>query len=160
MSIPLSGLIVMAVTTWFVVMRPDEMVILAVVLDAFGGASVINIGGGDFPVGIAPYYFVAAVIAVRILPLWVAGRIKFFAGEPAAASARTMALFVVVCVASAFVLPRLFAGLPVDVPRAGVARTNSIPQAPLHWSMSNCGQAAYMVLNFCVLLECLRKCKD
>lgn len=109
MSIPLSGFIVMAVTVWFVVMRPDELVILAVVLNAFGAASVINIGGGDFPVGIAPYYFVAAVIAVRILPQWVAGRIKFFAGELAVACARTVALFVVVCVASAFVLPRLFA---------------------------------------------------
>jgi hypothetical protein len=157
MSIPISGLIVMAVAMWFMFMRPEDLVVLAVVMNAFAAASVVNIGGG-FPIGIAPYYFVAALITIRLLPRWITGKILFFQGEPAAIYARIMALFVVLCVFSALILPRLFESLPVDIPRAGVALHNQIPQAPLHWSLSNGGQAAYMILNFFVILEFLRKC--
>lgn len=160
MSIPVSGMVIMTVTLWLVVMSPSELLIFAVVLNAFGAASVINIGGGDFPVGVAPYYFVAALVTARIIPRWVAGQIRFVSDEPTAAFARLMAIFVLVCVFSALLFPRLFAGLPVDIPRAGVAGQHAVPQAPLRWSFSNGGQAAYMILNFFVLLEFLRKCED
>jgi hypothetical protein len=159
MSVPISGLIVMAVAMWFMFMRPDDLVLLAVVMNAFAAASVVNIGGG-FPIGIAPYYFIAALVTVRLLPRWIAGKVPFFEGEPAASYARVMALFVSVCVFSALILPNLFEGLPVDVARAGVASYRQIPLAPLHWSLSNGGQAVYMVLNFFVILEFLRKCND
>jgi hypothetical protein len=159
MNVPISGLIVMAVALWFMFMRPDDLVLLAVVMNAFAAASVVNIGGG-FPIGIAPYFFVAALVTVRLLPRWISGKIRFFEGEPVAVYARVMAIFVAVCVLSAFVLPNLFEGLPVDVPRAGVTSHRQIPLMPLHWSLSNGGQAVYMILNFFVILEFLRKCDD
>jgi hypothetical protein len=71
-----------------------------------------------------------------------------------------MAIFVALCVLSAFILPNLFESLPVDVPRAGVPSHRQIPLAPLHWSLSNGGQAVYMILNFFVILEFLRKCEE
>jgi hypothetical protein len=159
MSIPISGAIVLAVTMWFLVARPSDLVVLALVLNAFAAASVVNIGGG-FPIGIAPYYFAATLITLRLIPRWMSGKIRFFKGEPAAAYARTLALFVIVCAVSAFLLPNLFDGLPVDVPRAGVATQYQIPLSPLHWSFSNGGQAFYIILNFFVILELFSKCGE
>jgi hypothetical protein len=52
---------------------------------------------------------------------------------------------------SAFLLPILFAGAPVDSPRAG-AEAIFYLALPLRWTFSNAGQAGYMILNFCVLL--------
>jgi len=149
----------MVVSMCFMFMRPDNLVLLAVVMNVFAAASVVNIGGG-FPIGIAPYYFVAMLVTVRLLPRWIAGKVLFFEGEPAAHYARVMAIFVALCVFSAFILPNLFEGLPVDVARAGVTSHRQIPLSPLHWSLSNAGQAVYMILNFFVILEFLRKCCD
>ena len=142
-------------------MRADDLVVLAVLLNSFSAAAVVNIGGqGGFPVGIAPYYFVAVLMTLRFIPRWVSGKVRFFKGEPAAAFARMMAIFAFFCFVSAFVMPNLFAGLPVDVPRAGVAGQHQNPQSPLHWSPSNVGQAIYILLNFFILLECLRRCDE
>jgi hypothetical protein len=159
MNIPISGMIVMAVTLWFLVMRPDDMVILALVLNAFAAAAVLNIGGG-FPIGIAPYYFAAMLVTLRLIPRWISGKIRFFEGEPAAAYARAMALFVVVCAVSAFLLPNLFDGLPVDIARNGVSTQHHSTLGPLHWSMSNGGQTVYVLLDFFVIVDLLRKCEQ
>jgi hypothetical protein len=159
MSVPLTGWIFMAITLWFLVMRPDVLVALALVFHAFAAAAVVNFSGG-FSVGITPYFFVAIMITLRLVPRWITGRLTFFEGEPVAAYTRVLAIFVVLCVSSAFVLPILFENLPVDVPRAGVVSHLQIPLAPLHWSPSNGGQAVYMILNFFVVLELIRKSTD
>lgn len=159
MTIPVSGLIVLCVASYFIFMQRDDLLLLAVVMNAFAAASVVNLGGA-FPIGITPYFFAAGLLTVRLAPRWIAGKVPFFRGEPTAAYLRAIALFIILCVFSAFILPMLFAGLPVDVPRAGVALHRQIPRAPLHWSFSNGGQAAYMMLNFFVLLEFLRKSSE
>jgi hypothetical protein len=129
------------------------------VLNAFGAAAVFNFGGG-FPIGITPYFFVAIMITLRLIPRWMAGKLTFFESEPIAAYARVLSVFVVLCVSSAFILPILFKNLPVDVARAGVASHRQIPLAPLRWSPSNGGQAVYMILNFFVVLELIRKSQN
>lgn len=159
MNIPVSGLIVLGVTTYFMFMRRDDLLLLAVVMNAFAAASVVNLGGA-FPIGITPYFFVAGLLTMRLWPRWIAGKVTFFRGEPTAAYLCVMALFTLLCVFSAFILPMLFDSLPVDVPRAGVALHRQIPLAPLHWSFSNGGQAAYMILNFFVILEFMRKSNE
>lgn len=159
MTIPVSGLIVLGVATFFIFMRRGDLLLLAVVMNAFAAASIVNMGG-TFPIGITPYFFVAGLLTIRILPRWIAGKVPFCRGEPTAAYLCVMALFIVLCVFSAFIFPVLFDSLPVDVPRAGVALHRQIPLAPLHWSFSNGGQAAYMILNFVVILEFLRKSNE
>jgi hypothetical protein len=47
-------------------------------------------------------------------------------------------------VASAFLLPHLFAGIHVDTPRLGM---DPVSTTPLEWSMSNAAQAGYLILN-------------
>ena len=66
---------------------------------------------------------------------------------------RILAIFSIWCVFSAFALPILFAGLPVESPRAGVDQSYYV-QAALQWSPSNAGQAGYVILNF-VMVMCL-----
>jgi hypothetical protein len=69
---------------------------------------------------------------------------------------QVMAVFVGWTVLSAFVSPVLFLGTPVDDPRMGVD-ASYLSQMPLKLSFSNVGQAAYMVLNFLLLLQVLQQ---
>lgn len=149
MGIPVSGLILIPLTLGIFCFSSylAEWAIFSSVLE---GAALVNIGGG-FAVGLSPYFFVVALIASRIIPQWATGRIRFCVGEPVAAHARIMAVFISWCVFSAFALPVLFDGLPVDSPRAGVDQGYYI-QAALHWSPSNAGQAGYMILNFAMVM--------
>jgi hypothetical protein len=151
MGIPVSGLILIPVTLGIFLFSSysPEWAIFSAVLE---GAALVNIGGG-FAVGLSPYFFVVALIALRTIPQWVTGRIRFFPREPVANNVRILAIFIAWCVFSAFVLPVLFAGLPVQSPRAGVDQDYYI-QTALQWSPSNGGQAGYMILNF-VMVMCL-----
>lgn len=160
MSAPASGIVVVVISFWILVARPKDLILLAVVYNVFAAIAVVNVGG-SFPIGIAPYYLAASFIALRFAPKIASGKLRiFFKGEPAVSLSRAMALFVIVCVVSAFALPNLFNGVPVDVPRAGVPTAHQIPSAPLHWSLSNLGQAIYMVLNLFVILEFLLRSED
>jgi hypothetical protein len=82
---------------------------------------------------------------------WSNGRIRFQRGEFAQNHLQIAAFFVVWCVISAFLMPILFEGTPVDSPRAGAEAVFYLA-LPLRWSFSNAGQAGYMMLNFFVLL--------
>jgi hypothetical protein len=160
MSAPASGIVVVVISVWILVTRPKDLILLAVVYNVFAAVAVVNVGGG-FPIGIAPYYLAASLIALRFAPKIASGKLRiFFKGEPAVSLSRAMALFVIVCVVSALVLPNLFAGVPVDVPRAGVPTRHQVPSVPLQWSLSNLGQAIYMVLNLFVILEFLLRSED
>jgi hypothetical protein len=160
MSAPASGIVFIVISFWIFATRPKDLIVLAVVFNVFAAVAVVNVGGG-FPIGIAPYYLAAGLVALHFAPKMASGKLRiFFKGEPAISLMRAMALFVIVCVVSAFALPNLFNGVPVDVPRAGVPTRYQIPSAPLHWSLSNLGQAIYMVLNLFVILEFLLRSED
>ena len=153
MGIPASGLVLIPLTLGIFLFSSylAEWAIFCAVLQS---AALVNVGG-SFAVGLSPYFFVTALMALRIIPQWATGRIRFFAEEPVAAHARILAIFMIWCVFSAFVLPVLFDGMPVDSPRLGVDQSY-YTQLPLHWSPSNGGQAGYMVLNFVMVLGLLQ----
>jgi hypothetical protein len=149
MRFPISGLILIPLTFGICCFSPYllEWAIFSAVLQ---GAALVNVGHG-FPVGLSTYFFVAGLVTMRVVPWWATGRIRFVADEPAVGHLQMLAIFIAWSAFSAFVLPMLFDGMLVDSPRTGIDRGYYI-QAPLHWSLSNAGQAGYMVLNFVLIL--------
>jgi hypothetical protein len=149
MGIPVSGLILIPLTLGIYCFS-SHLAEWAIFSSVLQGAALVNMGS-SFAVGLSPYFFVVALIASRVIPQWATGRIRFFRDEPVARHVRTLAIFIIWCVFSAFALPVLFDGLPVDSPRLGVDQGYYI-QSPLHWSPSNAGQAGYMILNFLMVI--------
>jgi hypothetical protein len=150
MHIPISGLVFVPLAGAVYLFRPSRLVELLIYVAVFQGASVLNAGGG-FSVGLSPYYLVAALVSFRVTMKWASGKIHFHRGEFAQIHLQLMAVFIGWCVVSAFLLPVLFEGTPVDSPRAGAEAVFYLA-FPLKWSFSNAGQAGYMVFNFLVLL--------
>ena len=154
MEVPASGFILIPPSIGILIFAPERLSEWAVFVAIFQAASVVNVGGG-FAVGIAPFFFVAMLVTLRVLPQWWSGAVRFFRGEPALRHVHVLTIFVGWTVFSAFASPVLFAGTPVDSPRMGVDQS-FFSQIPLRWSFSNAGQAAYMVLNFIVILHMLQ----
>lgn len=154
MSIPLSGLILMPLSLWVFLFRPSALAPWAIFVCSLQAAAVANLGGA-FTIGISPYYFVGGLIALRLFPLWLSGRMLLFEDEPTTRYARMLVVFIAWSALSAFLLPWLFAGLPIDDPRMGVDR-GYFQQTPLRFTPSNLGQAQYMVCNLIVVLYMLR----
>lgn len=153
MSIPISGLILLPLTI-AIFCFSSYLAEWAIVTSVLEGAALVNVSGG-FAVGLSPYFLVTALIAVVVVPQWLTGKIHFFADEPVRSNMRVLAVFALLCVFSAFVLPMLFKGLPVDSARGGVDRSY-LQQTPLRWSFSNVGQAGYMVLDLIMVLRLLQ----
>lgn len=153
MNVPVSGLILLPLTLGIFCFSSylTEWAIFVAVLQ---GAALVNLGG-SFTIGLSPYFFAAALIALELVPRWLTGRIRFFENEPVSLHTRVLVMFVLWCAFSAFVLPMLFDGLPVDSPRSGVDRAY-YTQMPLHWSFSNAGQAGYMILDLIMVLGLLQ----
>lgn len=153
MNIPISGLILLPLTLGFFCFSSylAEWAIFAAVLQ---GAAIVNVTHG-FAVGVSPYFFVVALIAIILTPQWLTGKVAFSPREPVTADVRVLTSFVLLCVLSAFVLPVLFKGLPVDSARAAVG-FSYYQQMPLHWTFSNVGQAGYVVLDLIMVLRLLQ----
>ncbi len=124
-------------------LRPDALGPWAIILSAFQAASVINIDGG-FPIGVTPYFLVLLLIAVRFIPMWLSGRCGFTRADVAIGITQPLLVLTIWAVASAFILPILFAGVGVNTPRAGMDSPETVP---LQWTMSNAAQAIYLALN-------------
>jgi hypothetical protein len=148
--IPLTGIVFVPLTTLVFLLWPSRLEELLLYLVVFQGAAVLNLGGG-FGFGLSPYFFAASLLAARVGIKWSGGQIRFHRDEFAQRHLRVAALFISWCVVSAFLLPILFRGMPVDSPRAG-AENQFYLRLPLQWTFSNAGQAGYMVLNFFVLV--------
>jgi hypothetical protein len=157
MNVPVSGIILLPLTLGIFCFSSymGEWAIFTAILQ---GAALVNTGGG-FAVGLSPYFFVTALIALRLVPQLLTGRVHFSTEEPVRRHVQVLLMFIVWCAVSAFVLPVLFQGLPVDSPRSGVDSSYYM-QAPLHWSLSNAGQAGYMILNFIFVLRLLQLSAD
>ena len=108
---------------------PTRLSEWALFVTIFQAAAIVNVGGG-FAVGVAPFFFVATLVALRVLPEWWNGGVRFVRGEPGLRHVHVLTLFVGWTVFSAFVSPVLFAGTPVDSPRMGVDQGFSVPDAP------------------------------
>jgi hypothetical protein len=142
MHITAFGVIVIPISFVILLLKPNYLVCWAVLVSAFQAASVLNVGGG-FPIGITPYFFVASLIAARFLVLYASGRLSFEPQETVVTYLRPLWLLTLWAVCSAFLLPILFAGVAVYMPRNGMEGD----ALPLHWTLSNAAQAGYMTLN-------------
>jgi hypothetical protein len=150
MHVPVTGIVLLPLTVLVFLLWPSRLEELLIYMAVFEAAAVLNVGGG-FSFGLSPYFFTATLLAARAGPKWINGRIRFQRGEFVQNHLQIAIFFVAWCVISAFVLPILFEGTPVDSPRAGAEAVFYLA-LPLRWSFSNAGQAGYMVLNFFVLL--------
>jgi hypothetical protein len=134
--------------------RPDYLLPLLIVASVFEAGSVFNGTIGNFVFGVAPFYLVEICVALRLL-LWVwhGGKLLPSPGTPARGIAVILVAFLAWSLASALIMPHLFAGLPVYAPRERV--DVDILQgdlAPLRWSLSNLGQGIYLTLNVAAVL--------
>jgi hypothetical protein len=143
MSITPIGLILIPASLLIFYFRPTFLIAWAIIVSAFQAASVINIGGG-FAIGVSPYFFVVSLVAIRFATACLQGRLGFKRGDTALDITRPLMMLVAWGVASAFLLPHLFAGIHVDTPRLGM---DPVSTTPLEWSMSNAAQAGYLILN-------------
>jgi hypothetical protein len=130
---------------------PDDLGPWTVVLATFQAAAVISIEG-SFPIGVTPYFFGLILIALRFVPQWISGRCGFGRSDLAMMITRPLLLLAAWSISSAFVLPWLFAGVGVNLPRAGM---DSPETTPLRWSLSNAAQAAYIALNTIFVIHLL-----
>jgi len=128
----------------------------AIIVSVFEAASVINVGGGESGIGVQPFFFVVVLIALRFMPQYLSGRFGFVQGDPLLRLFRPLILFVLWGAASAFVLPFLFANVAVNIPHGGMDRS----PLPLHWSLSNAAQAAYLILDCIFIMYATRLARD
>ncbi|HTU54497.1 MAG TPA: hypothetical protein VMF62_11045 [Acetobacteraceae bacterium] len=154
MHLTSTGILIIPLSLLVFFLAPGRLGQWAILVSALGAASVLDVGGG-FPVGITPYFFVAALIGARVIGQMLTGRLGLPANRAIQGHLRVLVLFVAWAVVSALVLPILFSGMPVDLGRAGVD-TTYFYLVPLRWSFSNVGQAGYLVLDLCVVLFFLR----
>jgi hypothetical protein len=131
--------------------RPSYLVPLAILASPFEAGSVLNVTIGDFPIGIAPFYFVQVCITLRLLVSKARGKpLLPPRNDPAWVIAILLCAFCLWSAFSAFAMPHLFAGITVEPPRL-----NSFP-GPLEWSLSNFAQASYLILNVGFVLYALQ----
>ena len=127
---------------WVAVRRPERLAAAAAFCCVFEGAALFSAGG----VGLSPYYVALLLVGARcwLVPL-DEGRLL---GRTAGARVIVGWLvgFAAVAVAGSVVLPRVFAGVGVLSPRLSADSA-----APLSFSTSNVGQAAYLCLNALLL---------
>jgi hypothetical protein len=152
------GILLIPLNAAVFLLWPSKLEQFLIFMVVFQAASVLNLGGG-FAFGLSPYFFTASLLALRIGLRWSRGGVRFQRGEFAQKHLQIAAVFIGWCVVSAFLLPVLFDGIPVDSPRAG-AESVFYYALPLRWSFSNAGQAGYMLLNFFALLALVTSCID
>jgi hypothetical protein len=146
------GIIFVPLALWAAVFRPRWLLPLLIVSSAFQASAVMNVGaGGGSYIGLMPYYFVALVICVRLFWDWAVGRGGPVSHNCVGIFLGSFAAFVFVAVLGAFVLPVLFQGAIVDVPREGIGELG-----PLRPTFSNWGQAGYLGMNFLLVVYALR----
>ena len=156
MSITPIGLVLIPLSLFIFCFRPKFLIAWAIIVSAFQAASVVNVGGG-FAVGVSPYFFVVLLVAIRFAAACLQGRLGFKRGDIALDITRPLLLLVAWGVASAFLLPHLFAGMHVDTPRLGM---DPVSTTPLEWSMSNAAQAGYLILNSVFLIYVMWRSSD
>jgi len=138
--------------------RPQNLLPLLIVASVFEAGSVFNGAFGNFVFGVAPFYFVEICVAIRLLVwVWHRGELLPPKETPAGGIAMLLIAFLAWSFASAFVMPHLFAGMPVYLPRERAdvdIVLGNLP--PLQWSLSNLAQGIYLTLNIAAVLFALQ----
>ena len=165
MAVPIFGAIFIPIAIFVFLFRPQYLVSLMVVASVFAGASVLDVSVGDSVFGLQPYYFVAALLAVRAVPFLLGHRHVGRGLDPTVDKIHSSLVhFWLWATVSAFLFPVIFRGVKVIDPRLGVedvlaAMALEGEATPLHWSLGNLGQAVYLTLSVIALLYVL-KCAD
>ena len=138
----LIGALFLLVGGYCFVKAPKCLFGVLLVSGLFEASSALNIGDR----GIQPYYVIAALFVARALLY------KHQSREEAAhfKGKGLLAAFAALGVASAFVLPRLFAGLPVFDPSLGLD-AGLIVRPPLAFGTGNVAQAGYLIVQVLVV---------
>ena len=135
------GVVFFCCAAYCFLFKEDSLLGLLVIASIFQAASAINIGER----GIQPYYVVAAFILARALVNRSLG-VRSMAPMPQAA---WLWLFASIAVASAFVLPVIFAGIPVYDPKVGIDE-GIFTQPPLAFGLNNVAQAGFLACQVAV----------
>jgi hypothetical protein len=162
LSITLFGAILVPLTVAAFFFRPDYLLPLLVVSAAFPAATVFNVSVGNFPGGVQPFYFVAAFVAVRVAVIARRShRLLPREGSAVGRASRPLMWFWLWAVPSAFILPVIFRGMSVLVPREGIPEVADVLSSgayggPLQWGLSNLAQAGYLTLCVAVVIYAAR----
>jgi hypothetical protein len=116
--------------------KEDGLLSLLIIASVFEAASAINIGER----GIQPYYVVAGLLIARAFVNWTFVR-RSNRSMPAG---KWLLIFGAIAVVSAFVLPIVFAGIPVYEPKVGIDDGFMI-RPPLSFGLNNIGQAGFLL---------------
>lgn len=135
------GLLFFLASVYFFFQKDDRLFALVIVSAIFQASSVI----ASDEHGIQPYYAVAAMFVLQcILRGGIGGGAKF-------KGKGWMTLFGVIGIASALILPVVFAGIPVYDPYIGID-DGLFVRPPLHLGLSNLTQSVYLLLEVLVVV--------
>src|SRR5579863_1272829 len=157
-SVPVFGAIFMPVGLCIFLFRPRYLVALMLVSSVFAAASVLDFSVGDSLFGVQPYYFTALLLGIRGLPVLFKYRQLECGSAPGMRRiVGPLVGFWKWATVSAFIFPVIFKGLQVINPRSVdgdvmAAFAISGETSPLHLSLGNIGQVAYLTLSLVALL--------
>ena len=134
----ITGIIFFCCGAYCFLYKEDRLFGLLIIASTFEAASAIDFGKR----GIQPYYIVAAFTIARGLVNWLLG-VRFNRKMP---QRKWLLIFGAIAVASAFVLPVVFAGVPIYDVKIGIDDGLFI-RPPLQFGSYNVTQAVYLALH-------------
>ena len=141
------GAIFVPVAISIFLFAPFYLVPLLILSSVFEMSCVYAGAIGKYEFGLTASYFVEILILIRLLLLGVRDNAT---SKVKARSSRSVLIALLVfagwCVASSFLMPLLFAGMPVYAPRDSLEVSFS-DLAALHWNMGNLAQAIFLSLH-------------
>lgn len=129
------GLVFFCCAAYCFFWKQNSLLGLLIIAASFQAASAINIAER----GVQPYYVVALFVVARALVNWLLG-IRLNKSMPRGV---WLLLFGFIGVASAFVLPFVFAGIPVYDPKIGID-DGLVIRPPLKFGLGNISQACFL----------------
>ncbi len=153
------GAVLIPVAIFYFICKPFYLLPLLVITSLLEVGSVFNGAIGNFEFGLPPFYMVAVLIALRLVMLLKRKRkILPSLNDPMRGAAVLLVAFWAWSFLSAFLMPQIFAGMPVYSPREGLnIEFNDL--AALRWTMSNLAQAFYLTLDVAAVLYALHVVK-
>jgi hypothetical protein len=135
------GVIFFCCGVYFFFFKEDSLLGLLLIATTFEAASAMNIADR----GIQPYYVVAMFIIARAIVNRVFG-IRLNRNMP---EGKLLLIFAAIAIASAFVLPVIFAGVPIYDAKIGIDDGLFI-RPPLQFGVNNVIQAGYLACHIAV----------
>ena len=130
------GLVFFCCGAYCFFLRQGGLLELLIIASIFQAASAINFGER----GIQPYYVVAVFVIARALFNWVLGA----RSKKSMPQGTWLLIFGFIAVASAFIFPVVFAGIPVYDPKIGIDE-GQLTRLPLSFGLNNIGQAGFLI---------------